>query len=243
MQFLPVSDPRSFSLPVIGAMLIVVSILVLMSTNWMNTEAVNIHVPKHISAKLVQIDKPKPKTVKKPIKKPAPKVNKPKPAVKPVKPVVINKDKVIPLKPEPIPAKKEPLPLPGADFSQALAEEEKMMNLNALNNEEERAQQAEKDEEAVANYVGQITALIQSVWRFPPSAKHEEVVLLRIYMVPTGEVTEVQVVESSGNIALDRSAEQAVWKVAKFPVPKDAVLFEAQFRKFLIKLTPENARL
>ena len=243
MQFLPVSDPRSFSLPVIGAMLIVVSILVLMSTNWMNTEAVSIHVPKHISAKLVQIDKPKPKTVKKPIKKPAPKINKPKPAVKPVKPVVINKDKVIPLKPEPIPAKKEPLPLPGADFSQALAEEEKMMNLNALNNEEERAQQAEKDEEAVANYVGQITALIQSVWRFPPSAKHEEVVLLRIYMVPTGEVTEVQVVESSGNIALDRSAEQAVWKVAKFPVPKDAVLFEAQFRKFLIKLTPENARL
>jgi len=244
MQFLPVSDPRSFSLPVIGAMLIVVSILVLMSTNWMNTEAVSIHVPKHISAKLVQIDKPKPKTVKKPNKKPnkkpAPKVNKPKPAVKPV---VINKDKVIPIKPEPIPAKKEPLPLPGADFSQALAEEEKLMNLNVLNNEEERAQQAEKDEEAVANYVGQITALIQSVWRFPPSAKHEEVVLLRIYMVPTGEVTEVQVVESSGNIALDRSAEQAVWKVAKFPVPKDAVLFEAQFRKFLIKLTPENARL
>ena len=136
------------------------------------------------------------------------------------------------------------MPLPGADFSQALAEEEKLMNLNVLNNnEEERAQQAEKDEEAVANYVGQITALIQSVWRFPPSAKHEEVVLLRIYMVPTGEVTEVQVVESSGNIALDRSAEQAVWKVAKFPVPKDAVLFEAQFRKFLIKLTPENARL
>jgi colicin import membrane protein len=62
-------------------------------------------------------------------------------------------------------------------------------------------------------------------------------------MVPTGEVTEVQIVESSGNGALDRSAEQAVWKVTKFPVPKDSVLFEKQFRKFLIKLKPENARL
>jgi colicin import membrane protein len=110
-------------------------------------------------------------------------------------------------------------------------------------NGEIQARQAEEDQQAVASFAGQIKALIQSVWRFPPSAKHDQVVLLRIFMVPTGEVTDVQLVESSGNTALDRSAEQAVWRVAKFPVPEDASLFEKQFRNFLIQLKPENARL
>lgn len=241
---LPISDPRSFSLPVVAAAIIVLSVLVLMSTNWMNTETVNVHIPKHISAKIVHIDKPKPKTVKQQVKKTPPKkvVSKPKPKPKPIN---IEKSKPSPVKPqsEAKPEKKQPLPLPGADFSQALADEEALMALNDNKKDQEQALQAEKNEAAIASHVSQITALIQSVWRFPPSSHHEQVVLLRIYMVPTGEVTEVQVVESSGNIALDRSAEQAVWKVGSFPVPKDAVLFEAQFRKFLIKLTPENARL
>ena len=243
MQFLPVSDPRSFSLPIITASLIVVLILVLMSSNWIQSEVSIVKVPKHISAKIVHIDKPKPKTVKKKVKK-----KKPKPVVKAKKPKpkVVDKPKKEAkpkVKEKPKPVKKAPLPLPGADLSQALQEEEALMDLNELLNEEVQARQAEKNQEAIASHAGQIKALIQSVWRFPPSAQHDQVVLLRIFMVPTGEVTEVQVVESSGNIALDRSAEQAVWKVARFPVPQDSVLFEEQFRKFLIKLKPENARL
>ena len=244
MQLLPVTDPRSFSLPIAVASVMVICILVLMSSNWMHNDAPIVKVPKHISAKIVHIDKPKPKTVQKQIKK-----KKPKPVVKAKKPKpkVIDKSKKTVSKPKlkekPKAIKKAPLPLPGADLSQALQEEEELMSLNELLNEEVQARQAEKDQKAIASHAGQIKALIQSVWRFPPSAHHDQVVLLRIYMVPTGEVTEVQVVESSGNIALDRSAEQAVWKVARFPVPKDAALFEAQFRKFLIKLKPENARL
>ncbi len=244
MQFLPVSDPRSFSLPVIAATLIVVAILVSVSVNWIQSEVSIVKVPKHISAKIIHIDKPKPKTVKKPVKK---KPSKPVVKAKKPKPKVIDKVKKPAAKPKlkdkPKPIKQAPLPLPGADLSQALEEEEALMNLNELLNEEVQARQAEKDQAAIASHASQIKALIQSVWRFPPSAQHDQVVLLRIFMVPTGEVTEVQVVESSGNGALDRSAEQAVWKVGRFPVPQDSVLFEEQFRKFLIKLKPENARL
>jgi TonB family protein len=242
MHFLPVMDPRSFSLPVLTASFIVLCILVSMSTNWMQNDAPVIHVPKTISAKLVHIDKPKPKTVKKPVKKIIKKKISRKPKASTSKPKVIKKpDKVVPVKkPKPV---KKPLPLPGADLSQSLEEEDERNKLSEILDIEVQARQAQKDQEAVASYAGQIKALIQSVWRFPPSAQHDQVVLLRIFMVPTGEVTEVQIVESSGNAALDRSAEQAVWKVAKFPVPKDTVLFERQFRKFLIKLKPENARL
>jgi TonB family protein len=244
MQFLPVMDPRSFSFPVLFASFIVLCILISMSTNWMQNEAPVILVPKSIMAQLVHIDKPKAKTVKKPVKKIVKKKISRKAKTSAHKPRVNKKpDKALPIeKPKPK-AIKKPLPLPGADLTQSLEEEDQRNKLREILDQELQARQAQEDQEAVASYAGQIKSLIQSVWRFPPSAQHDQVVLLRIFMVPTGEVTEVQIVESSGNGALDRSAEQAVWKVTKFPVPKDTVLFERQFRKFLIKLKPENARL
>lgn len=237
-------DPSSFALPILGALSIVVVIVVLLSTHWMGSEAVVIKSPPHIQARIVQIDKPKPK---KAIKR-AKKVVKKKAVVKkklPAKTINVNKkadaSKVVPVKKAKQKAK--PLPLPGADLTKALEEEVERSRLSDLLDAELSAQQADKEQEAMASYISQIQQLIQAVWRFPPSASHEQEVLIRIFMVPTGEVTEVQLVESSGNTALDRSAEQAVWKVARFPVPEDAVLFEKQFRKLLIKLRPENARL
>lgn len=238
-------DPRSFALPVLGACLIVLVILVSFSTQWMDQEESVIHTPPHIQARIVQMDKPKvkkSKTIKKANKK-KPKAIKKQSAVKKVaidKQADVSKPKVEKAKAK---AEPKPTPLPGADLNEALQQELEQNQLQQLLKDEIQAQQAEKDQVAINNYVGQIRTLIQSVWRFPPSASHEQIVLLRIYMVPTGEVTEVQLVESSGNQALDRSAEQAVWKVGQFPVPDAPILFEKQFRKFLISLKPENARL
>lgn len=239
-----VLDPRSFAIPVGLSALIVSSIFVLMSTQWVDTTEHVVRVPKHISAKLVTVDKPKPKTVKQPVKKTVKQsVKKP-----PVKKVVPPK-KVIPAKvdkPKPVDVQKEnpkALPLPGADLTKALQEEEQMMNMQELLDAEMAAQQAEKDTAAITSVSAQIKQLIQSVWQIPPSAKHTDQVLIRISLVPTGEVTDVYILESSGNAALDRSAELAVWKVAKLPVPDDLVLFEKEFRQFNLSLRPENARL
>ena len=240
-----VTDPRSFAIPVAISSLIVLSIFALMTTQWVDTTEKIVRVPKHISAKLVHVDKPKPKTVKRPVKKAAKKKTVKK---QPAKKTVPNK-KVIPKKTEK--AKKEvkpkteakPLPLPGSDLSAALAEEEQQMSMQELLDAEIAAQQAEKDSVAITSVSAQIKQLIQSVWQIPPSAKHTDEVLLRISLVPTGEITDVHIVKSSGNAALDRSAELAVWKVAKLPVPKDLVLFEKEFRQFNLNLRPENARL
>ena len=46
--------------------------------------------------------------------------------------------------------------------------------------------------------------------------------------------------QSSGNEAFDRSAEQAVRKAARFDVPEDPALFEAHFRRFQMLFKPED---
>lgn len=236
-------DPRSFTIPSILSGMIVLTCIVLLLTPWSKSEPMVYKTPKHVSATLVQIDKPKPKKViKKPKPKPKPKpVQKPKAESKPkAKP-----EKAKPAKPKPVEkpeAKINPQPIED-NFAEQLAQEEAQRELDRLMQAEEAAKQAEQEQEAVNDYTSQIVSLIQSVWRFPPSAKHDQVVMLKVFLVPTGEVTEVQLLESSGNPALDRSAEQAVWKVGKLPVPDDVVLFEKQFRQIILKLQPENARL
>ena len=237
------TDPTSFKIPMIGSGLMITVLMLLLSHQWIGEEDRLVKTPQHIAARIVQLNEPKPKAAKvkqpkkqAPAKKPKA-VEKAKP--KPVKKVEKKAETVI--KKEDVPAK--PLPLPGADFLDALEKEEENNARVQAEQKEEQAKQALKDQQQVADYSSQINALIQSVWRLPPSARHTEEVVLRVYLVPTGEVTEVLLLESSGNEALDRAAEQAVWKVRNFPVPEDAVLFEKQFRQIVLKLKPENARL
>jgi colicin import membrane protein len=237
------TDPTSFKIPIIGSGLMIVVLLFLLSNQWIGEQEQVVKKPQHIAARIVQLNKPKPKTasIKKAQKKAIAKKTKPvkKTTPKPIKKVVEKAKTVV--KKEQTPPK--PLPLPGTDFLEALEKEEALNATAQAKQKEEQAKKALEDQQQVTDYSSQINALIQSVWRFPPSAKHDEEVVLRVYLVPTGEVTEVLLLQSSGNDALDRSAEQAVWKVRHFPVPKDAVLFEKQFRQIVLKLKPENARL
>ena len=48
------------------------------------------------------------------------------------------------------------------------------------------------------------------------------------------------ILESSGNAAFDRSAENAVRKVTRFDVPRDNRLFEKHFRSFTLLFKPED---
>jgi colicin import membrane protein len=61
-----------------------------------------------------------------------------------------------------------------------------------------------------------------------------------VELVPTGDVVTVTVIESSGNVAFDRSAEAAVRKARRFEVPKEPDLFEEHFRKFSLLFRPED---
>nr|VFK37863.1 MAG: colicin import membrane protein [Candidatus Kentron sp. TC]VFK41691.1 MAG: colicin import membrane protein [Candidatus Kentron sp. TC] len=60
---------------------------------------------------------------------------------------------------------------------------------------------------------------------------------LKVAQIPTGEVIEVSVIESSGNAAFDRSAVAAVFKSSPLPLPKDPSVFD---RNIVLTFNPED---
>lgn len=90
-------------------------------------------------------------------------------------------------------------------------------------------------------------ALIERVeqnWSRPPSARNGLEVVLEVNMLPTGIVTGLRVIKSSGDPAFDRAAEQAVKRVDRFTevmqIPPD--IFERYFRVFRFTFSPEDLR-
>jgi colicin import membrane protein len=118
------------------------------------------------------------------------------------------------------------------EFSQALANEEASM-------------QEQQDDEQAQSYIGVIAALIEKNWSRPPSARRGMQCELSIQLIPNGEVVNVSIVQSSGNSAFDRSAEQAVKKVGRFDVVKtiDPVIFDRNFRQLRLRFNPQDLRL
>ncbi len=109
--------------------------------------------------------------------------------------------------------------------------------------EEQAARRAITDDEKAMAYVTQIRRDIISNWSRPPSARNGMEALLRVYLVPTGEVVNVVVERSSENDAFDRSAMQAVTKAGRFQVPPESRQFERSFREFTVLFRPEDLRL
>lgn len=96
----------------------------------------------------------------------------------------------------------------------------------------------------VKSYESVIQQRVRENWSRPPSARNGMQTVLEINMVPTGQVVNVRVIRSSGDIAFDRSAEQAVKRVDRFTeiqgMPND--LFERHFRVFRLLFQPEDLR-
>jgi colicin import membrane protein len=108
---------------------------------------------------------------------------------------------------------------------------------------EQDARRAVTDDEKAMAYVSQIQREIIQHWSRPPSARNGMQALLKVYLVPTGEVVKVDLVTSSGNDAFDRSAISAVQKAERFIVPPNANRFERNFREFEVLFRPDDLRL
>ena len=118
---------------------------------------------------------------------------------------------------------------------------EQSLTLSIL--EEQEYRRAVTDDEKALAYVSQIQRDIIQNWSRPPSARNGMQALLRVFLVPTGEVVNVVVEESSGNDAFDRSALLAVRKIERFQVPGQSRQFERNFREFTVLFRPEDLRL
>lgn len=95
------------------------------------------------------------------------------------------------------------------------------------------------DNKEIDRYKGLIISAISHRWIVPENLKKGLECRLAVRMAPGGVVTQVKLVKSSGDAALDRSAESAVYKASPLPVPKGSTLFAA-FREFNLVVRPEG---
>lgn len=104
------------------------------------------------------------------------------------------------------------------------------------------AEAARTEFELIQSATGLIQELVQENWSRPPSARNGMQTVLRITMLPTGEVTDVTIIQSSNDPAFDRAAESAVYRAAPFrelqglPIK----LFNENFRSLALTFKPED---
>ena len=99
--------------------------------------------------------------------------------------------------------------------------------------QEAQANQIASENLIVAQYAGIIRKIISQNWQIPPSARNGMSAMVRLQLVPTGEMVAVNIVQSSGNDVFDRSVLQAVERADRFPELQDLdnAVFERNFRR------------
>lgn len=91
----------------------------------------------------------------------------------------------------------------------------------------------------VNKYKALILQAISEHWLVPLQVNKKQSCTLMIRLAPGGMVLDVQVIKTSGDVALDRSARAAVIKASPLPVPSESDSF-AVFKQFILKVKPEN---
>ena len=130
-------------------------------------------------------------------------------------------------------AKKKAAAEKAAKEQQRLAAERKKQALAAR----QKSAQDQRIKKAVASAIGVIRQKVQRRWIRPASSQSGLSCIIRVKLIPGGEVVDAVVVKSSGNAAFDRSAELAVLKSSPLPLPTEQALF-GHFRNFEFKFNP-----
>jgi len=120
----------------------------------------------------------------------------------------------------------------------AFEEMERARQDNLLKQKQVQAAQ-EYELTEIERFMSLIRAKIWSRWHVPPKSTGLSL-LLRIRLLPSRELESVNIIESSGKAAFDRSAINAVRSVRSYPVPDDAGIFDRHFRQFSMRFTPES---
>ncbi|MBL4582818.1 MAG: cell envelope integrity protein TolA [Gammaproteobacteria bacterium] len=104
------------------------------------------------------------------------------------------------------------------------------------------AEVATSEFEMVQSGMAIIQQAVQSVWSRPPSARNGMRAILQIRMLPTGELLDAVITQSSGDPAFDRSAENAVYSAAPFRELQALPInvFNENFRSLSLIFQPED---
>ena len=107
---------------------------------------------------------------------------------------------------------------------------------------EAQAEAARTEFELVQSATAIIQQAVQQVWNRPPSARNGMRAILQIQMLPTGELLDVRITQTSGDAAFDRASENAVYSAAPFTELRDLPIniFNANFRTLSLIFQPED---
>lgn len=241
-----------FGTPVLITFTLHVLLFVALATKFSAPETVVARVskPVAIQAALIRADslKPPKQTLAPPKPKPKPKSKpEPKPEPKRLEPVTKKAD-VAPVTPQTV-EKVATLERPEVTEDVITRSAEQSLSEEALANleatlETDRAPQAG----AAGSVSDTVAAIIQRAvinrWTRPPSARNGMRAVLEIALVPTGDVVGVAILSTSGDVAFDRSAVNAVEKAGRFPEVREVerAVFERDFRRFQLIFKPEDLR-
>jgi len=134
--------------------------------------------------------------------------------------------------------KKVLLNKPAFNLSNISAEKEVLkLEKDLINLELEKVTKSDE----ISLFSGIIQNQVMQVWQQPSSARTGLSVELLIKLVPTGEIIDVKLLKSSGNLAFDNSALNAVEKLSKFEdLNMGRKLFDNHFRNFTLVFNPKN---
>ena len=107
---------------------------------------------------------------------------------------------------------------------------------------EQRQLEAQQLQGEVARYKAMVLQAIAAQWIVPDGIDKDATCQLLISVAPDGVVLDVQLLSSSGNVILDRSAQTAVLKASPLPVPEAKKLF-AEFRTIKLTVKPEDLNI
>jgi colicin import membrane protein len=104
---------------------------------------------------------------------------------------------------------------------------------------EERAEQEARFRTLTQKYIGLIQGKVTRSWIRPVAVKKGLTCIVKVKLIPGGEVIDARVVKSSGNTAFDRSVETAVLKASPLPMPTEPGL-QQRFRDITFEFKPEG---
>ncbi len=193
------------------------------------------------------------RAVSKPLPKPEPKII-PKPEIKPepepepeperiTQNIVAIKAEVKPPKPDKK-REKELKKMAERSLEQAFQQENLEKNLQddlqkkLKEHDIELKQSAAASQSDVNQHMSLIAAKVNRNWRKPLDTNTAGLnCLVLIKVLPNGEISDVKVIQGSGDLGFDRSAEIAVRKSSPLPTPKNE-LVRAEFKNFEFVFKP-----
>ena len=95
----------------------------------------------------------------------------------------------------------------------------------ALREQAALEEQQMRAQAAVASYSDLIRQKVERNWSQPPDDISGLNCVVRVRLIPGGDVIDAQVIKSSGNAFFDRSVELATRKASPLPLPNDPSMF------------------